>query len=595
MGWEGHSPRSSVLVASLAAGGAALGVAGLVLKAEDGSHPVPDLVFGGVTGLLFLAAGVVAHVRRPANRAGLLMVLFGTGWFAEDLQFSWIPWVFTVGGLFSHVSTALGAHLVLAYPTGRLTSPAQRVLAALAYLVAVVWPAIGVLFYNPVSRGQVKPANLLMIRDDPRFVQFVVDSMQLGGGIVACGVVAVLLHRFFVAGRPMRLILAPVFVTGIGGATATAVGGVAGYDSPAAQVVLLAYKVWCCLLPLGFLAGVLRVRIGPTRVDTLLVELGTPAGGTVPALRALLRRSLGDATAEVGLWDGAGRCYVDDEGHPVVLPDNDASRAVTRIDFDGRPLAVLVHDPALLEDPVRLDAVTGGAAVALERQRLAGEMLAEVERSRERIVEATDAERQRFGRDLHDGAQQNLAVAAAYLRRAVTRLDNTGDETALEALRRSDQALQDVTRELREIAHGLRPAALTDLGVDPAVRALADAMPIPVTITATVVPRLEPTVEYTVYLLVKEAFANTLKHGRATRASVRLEHTGTLLRVYVTDDGQGAATPERGRGLLGLQDRVHAVGGRFSVTSAPGEGTTLAATLPARPVPDAEGAFDAGE
>src|SRR4051794_11449973 len=121
---RGRLPLSA-LVVLLAAGGAALGVAVLRLKARDGSHPSADLVFGGLTGSLFLAAGVVAHVRKPDNRVGLLMVLVGAGWFAEDLQFSWVAWVFTVGGLLSHVSTALGAHLVLAYPTGRLASPVE--------------------------------------------------------------------------------------------------------------------------------------------------------------------------------------------------------------------------------------------------------------------------------------------------------------------------------------------------------------------------------------------------------------------------------------------------------------------------------------
>ncbi|WP_433200203.1 sensor histidine kinase [Dactylosporangium sp. CS-047395] len=569
------------LVPVVAAAGAAVGVTGLTLKAADGSHPTADLVFGGITGFAFLAAGLVADRRRPGNRVGLLMVLYGTGWFAEDLQFSWVPWIFAVGGLCAHVSTALGAHLVLAYPTGRLTTRVQRTLAALSYVVAVVWPAFGMLFYNPASRGQTKPPNLLMVWDNPGFCQFVADSMELGGGIVAVGVLVVLVRRWFTAGPPMRLILAPVFITGVGGALATAVGGVAGYDSPSGQAVLLAYKAWCCLLPLGFLAGVLRLRIGPTRVDELLVELATPAGASVPALRALLRRSLRDDTVEVGVWDPASQRYLDAEGSALVPPDADEPRTSTRIDFDGRPLGLLVHDPALREDPVRLDAVVAGAAVALERHRLAGAMLAEVERSRERIVAATDAERRRFGQDLHDGAQQNLAVAAAYLSQAVHRLDGTADEPALDALRRSDQALRDVTRELREIAHGLRPAALTDLGIGPAVRSLAATMPIPVTLTGFDVPRLAPTVEYTVYLLVKEAFANTLKHGNASRAEVVLRHTGTALHVRVTDDGTGGAAPDGGRGLLGLQDRVHAVGGTFTVTSPPGQGTAVAAVLPA--------------
>src|SRR5437868_3583378 len=106
MGSAGHRLRLSAVVILLAVGGAALGVVGLRLKADDGSHPSADLVFGGVTGFLFLAAGVVAHLRKPDNRVGLLMVLVGAGWFAEDLQFSWVAWVFAIGALVSHASTA---------------------------------------------------------------------------------------------------------------------------------------------------------------------------------------------------------------------------------------------------------------------------------------------------------------------------------------------------------------------------------------------------------------------------------------------------------------------------------------------------------
>ncbi|MFB9415203.1 sensor histidine kinase [Dactylosporangium matsuzakiense] len=577
-----RAPLGPVL---LAAGGVALGVAGLALKAEDGSHPSADLVFGGVNGFLFLAAGVVAHVRKPGNRVGLLMVLVGVGWFAEDLQFSWVPWVFTVGGLLSHVSTAIGAHLVLAYPAGRLGSVVERVLAALAYLVALVWPAFGLLFYDGAGLGLHKPANLLLLRNDPPTWRFVTESTELVGGVVACGVAVVLLQRWRTAGRPLRLILAPVLITGVAAALATAVGGIAGYDSPSARLVLAAYKVLCCLLPLGFLAGVLRLRVGPTRVDTFLVELGQEPAAD---LQTLLARSLRDPSLRVALWHEPSRSYVDDDGHPVPVPADGPARAVTEVGFGGRPLAVLIHDPALREDRARLDAVAAGAAVALERRRLAGAMLTQVERSRERIVAATDAERRRFGQDLHDGAQQNLAVAAAYLRQAVGRLDGTADATALEALRRSDRALGDVTRELREIAHGLRPAALTELGIGPALDALAAAMPIPVELHTTAVPRLAGTVELTVYMVVKEAFANTLKHGRATRASVRLRHTGTELEIHVGDDGAGGAAVERGRGLLGLQDRVQAVGGTLTVISPPGEGTILSAVLPATPTPAAE-------
>ena len=304
----------------LALGGAGLGAVGLYLKWRDGSHPNADLVIGGVTGMLFLAAGVAAHVRRPHAHVGLLMVLAGASLFAEDLQFSWEPWVFILGGFLSHSSIAFSVHLVLAFPTGKLGSVTQRVLAGSAYVMAIVWPAIGLLFYHPPSAGQNKPENPLLVWDNAAVVAFVNTTMQLGGGVIAVAVLAVLLRRWLRASWPMRFVLAPIFLTGLLGALATAVGGAVGYDTAYGQAALLLYKIAFCLLPLGFLAGMLRVRAGATRVDSLLVELGVHHQRSLGELRSIVSRSLRDPTLRLGLWSEEKLSYVDDSGNDFVVP-----------------------------------------------------------------------------------------------------------------------------------------------------------------------------------------------------------------------------------------------------------------------------------
>jgi signal transduction histidine kinase len=202
---------------------------------------------------------------------------------------------------------------------------------------------------------------------------------------------------------------------------------------------------------------------------------------------------------------------------------------------------------------------------------------AELAASRVRLVEAADAERRRVVRDLHDGAQQRLVhtvVTLKLARRALERGDEAGPTLVAEAL---DHA-QQTSVELRELSHGILPAVLTRGGLGAGVEAVASRMPVPVDVGVSV-GRLPAAVEATAYFVVAEALTNVAKHSHAGRAEVtaRVEH-GTL-RLRVRDDGVGGARSE-GTGLVGLADRLSALGGRLHVESPPGGGTLVAADLP---------------
>jgi PAS domain S-box-containing protein len=198
---------------------------------------------------------------------------------------------------------------------------------------------------------------------------------------------------------------------------------------------------------------------------------------------------------------------------------------------------------------------------------------AELHASRARIVQAADAERRRLGRDLHDGAQARLVNVAIALQLAA---QQAGDDAlvapALDELR---LAMQD----LRELAAGLLPSALTHHGLAAAVETLAGRAPLPV---ATSVPeeRFEEAVEVAAYFVVAEALTNVAKHAGATEASVAVAREDGALVVEVRDDGRGGADPEAGSGLRGLADRVAALDGALEVDSPPGGGTRLRARLP---------------
>jgi signal transduction histidine kinase len=202
----------------------------------------------------------------------------------------------------------------------------------------------------------------------------------------------------------------------------------------------------------------------------------------------------------------------------------------------------------------------------------------ELAASRARIVAATDDERRRVVRDLHDGAQQRLVHSIINLKIAHGALarDERGSALVAEALEQAERA----NVELRELAHGILPAALTRGGLVAGVEALGSRTPVPVEIAVSV-DRLPAAVEATAYFVVAEALTNVAKHARATSAAVRAHVDGGTLRLEVRDDGVGGARPD-GPGLVGLADRLATLDGRLRVESPADHGTLVAADIPVR-------------
>jgi PAS domain S-box-containing protein len=197
----------------------------------------------------------------------------------------------------------------------------------------------------------------------------------------------------------------------------------------------------------------------------------------------------------------------------------------------------------------------------------------ELAASRARIVQAGDEERRRLERNLHDGAQQRLVSLALMLRLAARRHPEDGE------LARAGDELAQALQELRELARGIHPAVLTERGLEPAVRALADRSPVPVELDVALTGRLPAPVEVAAYYVVSEALANVAKYAAASAVRVRIWRTADEARIEVADDGAGGADPNGGSGLRGLADRVEALGGRLTIDSPPGAGTTLRAEI----------------
>jgi signal transduction histidine kinase len=252
----------------------------------------------------------------------------------------------------------------------------------------------------------------------------------------------------------------------------------------------------------------------------------------------------------------------------------------TPIIVDGRLWGLMVaastrarRMPARMEQ--RLADLTELVATAIAN----AESRADLAASRARVVTAADETRRRLERDLHDGAQQRLVSLALDLRAAQAAVPPEQAELGAELSRAAD-GLTSVLNELRELAHGIHPAILTEGGLGPALKALARRSPIPAELDVETDTRLPERVEVAAYYVVSETLTNAAKHAKASVVKIDVQAVDRVLRLSVRDDGVGGADPARGTGLLGLKDRIEAQGGTSCVHSPPGEGTTLSVELP---------------
>jgi signal transduction histidine kinase len=242
-------------------------------------------------------------------------------------------------------------------------------------------------------------------------------------------------------------------------------------------------------------------------------------------------------------------------------------------------LAGLLVSPWISRGWAAVDTHVGRALLSRGVTAELEERVDTLETTRSWAIEVAEAERRRIERDLHDGAQQRLVALAMDLGMARQKLDS--DPEAARAL--LDEAHDEAKRalvELRDLARGIHPVALSDRGLPGAIPAIASRCPIPTEVHVHVPIRPAASIEGMAYFIVSECLANAAKHSRATRVGVRVVQDGATLRIDITDDGVGGAHAQHGSGLRGLADRAASVDGTFQVWSPPGGPTTIRAELP---------------
>jgi signal transduction histidine kinase len=317
-----------------------------------------------------------------------------------------------------------------------------------------------------------------------------------------------------------------------------------------------------------------------TSVADLVVKL---SDGLLPAqLQPALASTLHDPSLEVVYWLPTLGWYADLEGRPVSLPAQGSPRAVSVLGDPADPIAALVYDSSLRDEDRLVDTAAAAVRLALENARLQVQLRAqldEVRQSRARLVAAADDERRRVERDLHDGAQQQLVTLLLSLQLAKTGAVGRSDRQTAQMLDESIESLRDALAELRMLARGIHPTILVEAGLLPAIRSLGERCPMEVEVTGDV-GRLEPRLEAALYYVAAEAITNAVKHSQGHRIRVDVRRSSGWASVEITDDGVGGADVSKGSGLVGLSDRVAAVGGRLNVRSDGSSGTSLHAEVP---------------
>jgi signal transduction histidine kinase len=233
------------------------------------------------------------------------------------------------------------------------------------------------------------------------------------------------------------------------------------------------------------------------------------------------------------------------------------------------------EQPLPADTEARLANFTELVATAIANVESSAELMA----SRTRLVAATDETRRRIERDLHDGTQQRLVSLGLKLRMAQATVPPQLDELG-KTLSQVGEGLTSVFDELREISHGIHPAVLSEGGLEPALKALCRRSVLPVALHLHAERRLPEPVEVAGYYVVSEALTNAAKHAQASVVSVDLNSSDAIVQLTIRDDGIGGADPTRGSGLVGLGDRIEALGGTLRVTSPIGQGTTLLVEVP---------------
>jgi signal transduction histidine kinase len=558
----------------------------LALTSEHLERPAATALYRCYLAVVPMLVGLYWWRRRPMSRFGPLLIAFGLSAWVVSWQSSDAPLAFDLGVLAEGPLTFLTFYLFLAFPSGRLETGGEQ-------LLMLAWAVVLGGFFLPWALGApviagggplsacvpACPENVLQVGSALGLVELLGRWETYLGLVVTVATLAVYWSHLRAASRPRRraliavaatsLLFLPIFFTYH---FSRQILQLDAGTLDAMSWFVVGARV---LLPLGFLVALFQADLfaGVARGRLLEQLLSRPSPRR---WRDDVAGALDDPSLRLGYWDLKRGCYREADGREVTPPAEESDRAWIEVDRDGRPVAAMVIDGALAEDPELVRAAASATTLAVENGNLEGEL----RDSQARILAAGDAERRRIERDLHDSAQQRLVALRVHLSLASEKLDGSEQQMVVAQL---GTEVEEALDDLRTIATGVYPKLLGDAGVPAALRSVSRHAAIPVAIEDGWRGRHSEEIELAVYYSCVEALQNAAKHaGPGATATVRLTEDEGRVRFTVEDDGVGfdPRTVERGAGLDNIADRVSAAGGMLRIDSARGRGTRVSALLP---------------
>ena len=564
-------------VAGLAiAGVAATVAAALYVLSNAAESPEANALVRTVLALTALAIGLYLWQRQPRNLFGPLLAVGALVVSPMALAVSADPWTFTVGRSLAALGIVYAVGLVLLFPDGRIGGRASRTLLAVTVVGSVLLWMAALLFADTLPAGGPLipcaggcPPNAAQVAElDPDPSRVLGLSYGLFCGAIGLAGAAVLIRRLRSASPirrraivPVLAILPAVFI----GTGAYVLLREAAPDSPGLDPVGWLVLAACALFPSLVGVGLLRGRaFAASALERLVERLSHER--TPVKLQEAMRDTLRDPGLELRFWSARTGCYVDAYGRAVRLPEGDAARPVRRLDRDGRPVAAILHDPALDSQPELLEAVDSAALMALENVSLQADL------------EATAIdERRRIARDMHDGLMQELAFISMQ-GRELAKQDPRVNDIATAA----DKALADARGVILTLTDPLDEplsAAVARVATSLAYRS-GTSLDLELDEQAETGARAREGL----LRIVSEAISNATRHGHAENIHVALSMNGGL-RLAISDDGCGFENcpgqgPSGGFGLTSMEERAKGLGGELRLNSQPGEGTEIEVMLP---------------
>ncbi len=588
--------RRGVLIAC-ALGGLLLAIgAGLLVATSD--HLVDPTGFGlwlAVTVAGWFGAALYWLVRRPGNRLGLVLLAVAVCTVVMSLQGANQPQLHDIGVLADWLFVVVVFYVVFAFPEGRIESRVGWALLGATALERLA-SYIPALFFSPIVESNFPaaacnaacPANGFMIADRPTLADGLFSSetsiyIRLA---VRSAICVYLIYRLATATKPRRRALVPVYVPVLIALAPILVSyvarlGLVHVDAGALSKLNWLGTIGIGALPYGFLLSVVASTLFAAAALKMIVSrlVESPSAAQ---LRTALADALDDPSLKLGFRLVRGGGFVDPAGEPLAStpPPGQSSSPITR---NGETVAVIFHDAALDTDPELVAAAGQAMLLAIENGRLTAELRStttELHAMHSRIATAGEAERRKVERDLHDGAQQHLV--ALIIKVGMAR--EVADPEGVARLDEVSNELDEILEELRDLAHGLYPLVLRDLGLEAALLTLVRRSVSRVKVEAGAIGRYSEDVEAAVYFCCAESLQNVHKHaGLGATAVIRLWEHDRRLFFEIVDDGAGfdiESARHAGHGLANVSERIAAHGGNLVLESTPGRGTTVRANIP---------------